>query len=136
MTNSLICSSLAVTAGITRQYLDKIESGGAAPSEEIKENLLQALERYNSETLLTMLFDYVRIRFPTTDVRFVVETILKLKLDFMIHEGSGFYSYPEYYYMGDIFVLVSPEQEKGGQLELKEKGCRQFANFLLAQHRS
>lgn len=124
MTNSLICSSLAVAAGITRQYLGKIESGGAAPSEEIKENLLQALERYNSETLLTMLFDYVRIRFPTTDVRFVVETILKLKLDFMIHEGSGFYSYPEHYYMGDIFVLVSPEQEKGVLLELKEKGCR------------
>lgn len=136
MTNSLICSSLAVTAGITRQYLGKIESGAAAPSEEIKENLLQALERYNSETLLTMLFDYVRIRFPTTDVRFVVETILKLKLDFMIHEGSGFYSYPEYYYMGDIFVLVSPEQEKGVLLELKEKGCCQFANFLLAKHRS
>ena len=102
-------NKLAVAAGITRQYLGKIESGGAAPSEEIKENLLQALERYNPETPLTMLFDYVRIRFPTTDVRFVVETILKLKLDFMIHEDFGFYSYPEHYYMGDIFVLVSPE---------------------------
>lgn len=129
-------NKLAVAAGITRQYLGKIESGGAAPSEEIKENLLQALERYNPETPLTMLFDYVRIRFPTTDVRFVVETILKLKQDFMIHEDFGFYSYPEHYYMGDIFVLVSPEQEKGVLLELKGKGCRQFENFLLAQHRS
>lgn len=58
-----------------------------------------------------MLFDYVRIRFPTTDVRYVVETILKLKLGFMIHEDFGFYSYSEHYYMGDIFVLVSNEQE-------------------------
>ena len=33
-----------------------------------------------------MLFDYVRIRFPTTDVQFVVSKILRLKLDFMIHE--------------------------------------------------
>ena len=129
-------NKLAVAAGITRQYLGKIESGSAAPSEEIKENLLQALEWYNPETPLTMLFDYVRIRFPTTDVRFVVETILKLKLDFMIHEDFGFYSYPEHYYMGDIFVLVSPEQEKGVLLELKGKGCRQFENFLLAQHRN
>lgn len=129
-------NKLAVAAGITRQYLGKIEAGGAAPSEELKENLLQALERYNPETPLTMLFDYVRIRFPTTDVRFVVETILKLKLDFMIHEDFGFYSYPEHYYMGDIFVLVSPEQEKGVLLELKGKGCRQFENFLLAQHRN
>lgn len=129
-------NKLAVAAGITRQYLGKIESGNAIPSTEIKENLQNALERYNPETPLTMLFDYVRIRFPTTDVRFVVETILKLKLDFMIHEDFGFYSYPEHYYMGDIFVLVSPEQEKGVLLELKGKGCRQFENFLLAQHRS
>ncbi|WP_455709302.1 helix-turn-helix domain-containing protein [Longibaculum muris] len=71
-------NKLAVAADITRQYLNKIESGSAAPSEELKENLLQALKRYNPETSLTMLFDYVRIRFLTTDVRFVVETILKL----------------------------------------------------------
>ena len=83
-----------------------------------------------------MLFDYVRIRFPTTDVQFVVSKILRLKLDFMIHENYGFYNYPEHYHMGDIFVLVSPEVEKGVLLELKGKGCRQFENFLLAQHRS
>ena len=83
-----------------------------------------------------MLFDYVRIRFPTTDVQFVVSKILRLKLDFMIHEDYGFYNYPEHYYMGDIFVLVSPDVEKGVLLELKGKGCRQFENFLLAQHRS
>lgn len=50
-----------------------------------------------------MLFDYVRIRFPTTDVRYVVETILKLKLGFMIHEDFGFYSYSEHYYMGVLW---------------------------------
>ena len=55
---------------------------------------------------------------------------------FMIHEDYGFYNYPEHYYMGDIFVLVSPDVEKGVLLELKGKGCRQFENFLLAQHRS
>lgn len=73
-----------------------------------------------------MLFDYVRIRFPTTDVQFVVSKILRLKLNFMIHEDYGFYNYPEHYYMGDIFVLVSPDVEKGVLLELKGKGCRQF----------
>ena len=75
-----------MAAGITRQYLNKIESGGAAPSEDVKEHLLQALERYNPESPLTMLFDYVRIRFPTTEVQIVVSKILRLKLDFMIHE--------------------------------------------------
>lgn len=76
-------NKVAVAAGITRQYLNRIESGGATPSEEIKEKLLEALERYNPESPLTMLFDYVRIRFPTTDVQYVVETILKLKLEFI-----------------------------------------------------
>jgi phage replication initiation protein len=129
-------NKLAVAAGVSRQYLHKIEKGLAAPSEEVKEKLLEALERLNPEAPLTMLFDYVRIRFPTTDVEHIVENILKLKLDFMIHEDYGFYSYGEHYYMGDIFVLVSPEAEKGILLELKGKGCRQFEGFLLAQHRS
>jgi len=129
-------NKLAVAAGITRQYLNQIESGAAVPGDDVRENLLQALERYNPDTQLTMLFDYVRIRFPTLDVKYVVETILQLKLDFMIHEDFGFYSYSEHYYMGDIFVLVSPEAEKGILLELKGQGCRQYECFLLAQHRS
>ena len=46
------------------------------------------------------------------------------------------YSYTEHYYLGDIFVLVSPELEKGVLLELKGRGCRQFESYLLAQERS
>lgn len=84
-------NKLAVAAGVSRQYLHKIEKGLAAPSEEVREKLLEALERLNPEAPLTMLFDYVRIRFPTTDVEHIVENILKLKLDFMIHEDYGFY---------------------------------------------
>lgn len=129
-------NKLAVEAGISREHLNRLESDKVALTEEIKMQLLVALERYNPEAQLTMLFDYVRIRFPTTDVKHVVEDTLKLKLDFMIHEDFGFYSYTEHYYMGDIFVLISPEEEKGTLLELKGQGCRQFECFLLAQHRS
>lgn len=129
-------NKLAVESGITRQYLNKIETGAAVPSEEVKRNLLHTLERYNPEAPLTMLFDYVRIRFPTTDVKHVVEDILKLRLDVMIHEDFGFYSYAEHYVLGDVFVLTSPDKEKGTLLELKGKGCRQMESYLLAQHRS
>ena len=83
-----------------------------------------------------MLFDYVRIRFPTTDVKHIVEDVLRLRLPYFIHEDYGFYSYTEHYYLGDIFVLVSPELEKGVLLELKGRGCRQFESYLLAQERS
>lgn len=97
---------------------------------------MTSLEKFNPEAPLTMLFDYVRIRFPTTDVSYVIHDILKLKIDFMLHQDYGFYTYTQHYVLGDIFILTSPEQEKGVLLELKGQGCRQFESFLLAQHRS
>ncbi|MDC2930076.1 MobT family relaxase [Clostridioides difficile] len=129
-------NKLALSVGITREYLNKIESGKTIIKNEMKEKLIKSLERFNPELPLTMMIDYIRIRFPTTDVKNVVNNILKLKLEYMIHEGYGFYSYSEHYVIGNIFVLVSQDIEKGVLIELKGQGCRQFENFLLAQHRS
>lgn len=127
---------LAVAAGITRQYLSDMETGKIIPSEELQASILEALERFNPDSPMEMLFDYVRIRFPTLDVKHIVQDVLKLKLSYMLHEDYGFYSYAEHYSLGDIFVLVSPELEKGVLLELKGRGCRQFESYLLAQERS
>ena len=121
---------------MTRQYLSDIETGKVLPSAERKAAITEALERFNPDAPLEMLFDYVRIRFPTLDVKHVVEDILRLKLSYMLHEDYGFYSYAEHYCLGDIFVLVSLEEEKGVLLELKGRGCRQFESYLLAQERS
>jgi phage replication initiation protein len=129
-------NKLAVAAGITRQYLSDIETGKVRPSAELQVSILKALERFNPDSPLEMLFDYVRIRFPTLDVKHIVEDVLRLKLSFMLHEDYGFYSYSEHYCMGDIFVLVSGDEEKGVLLEMKGRGCRQFENYLLAQERS
>ena len=83
---------LAVMAGISREYVSRIESGKVALTEEIKGKFTDALEKLNPENPLEMVLDYVRIRFPTQDVRHVVEDILQLKLDVMIHEDYGFYT--------------------------------------------
>lgn len=127
---------LATGAGITRQYLSDIETGKAIPSKELKQALFETLERFNPNAPLELIFDYVRIRFPTTDVKYVVEQILRLKLSYFLHEDYGFYSYSEHYALGDIFVLCSPELNKGVLVELKGRGCRQFESYLLAQERS
>ena len=127
---------LAVMAGVSREYVSRLESGKVALTEEIKVKFTDALEKLNPENPLEMVLDYVRIRFPTQDVKHVVEDILKLRLDVMIHEDYGFYSYAEHYVLGDVFVLASPDKEKGTLLELKGKGCRQMESYLLAQHRS
>lgn len=53
-----------------------------------------------------------------------------------IHEDYGFYSYADHYYLGDIIVLTSPDEDKGVLLELKGQGCRKFEHYLSAQKRT
>ena len=51
-----------------REYLNKIESGKMKPSKELLETLYKELARFNPEAPLTMLFDYVKISFPTLEM--------------------------------------------------------------------
>ncbi|OYD06956.1 MobT family relaxase [Paludifilum halophilum] len=129
-------NKLAVHIGISRQYISEIETGKVTPSESLKNSLFDILEQFNPNAPLEILFDYVRIRFLTTNPKPVIEDILKLKMEYMLHEDYAFYSYMEQYVFGDIVIMVSPDEDKGCLLELKGKGCRQFENFLLAQQRT
>lgn len=98
---------LALMAGISREHLNRIEAGKVNLTNDMKLKLLEALEKFNPEAPLFLLFDYVRIRFPTLDIRHIVKDILKLNIKYMLHEDFGFYSYTEHYYLGDIFVFTS-----------------------------
>lgn len=99
---------LAVMAGVSREYVSRIESGKVALTEEIKGKFTDALEKLNPDNPLEMVFDYVRIRFPTQDVKHVVEDILKLRLDVMIHEDFGFYSYAKHYVLTFLWYSCYP----------------------------
>ena len=77
-------SRLAIAAGMTRQYLSDIETGKVLPSAELKTAILEALERFNPDAPLEMLFDYVRIRFPTLDVKHVVVDFLRVLLSYLL----------------------------------------------------
>ncbi|MGC2932931.1 MobT family relaxase [Enterococcus faecalis] len=129
-------NKLAVTAGVSRPYLSEIETGKIQPSLQIRQKIQEALDRYNPDCPLELLFDYVRIRFPTNDVAAICHELLLINMDYMLHEDYAFYSYTEQYRFGDIILMTSHDATKGILLELKGKGCRQFENFLLAQHRS
>ena len=67
-TYGLSQNKLAIASGITRQYLSDIETGKVVPTSQVQEALLESLERFNPDNPLELLFDYVRIRFPTGDV--------------------------------------------------------------------
>ena len=127
---------LAIMAGISREHLNRIEAGKVKPTDDMQEKLMEAVEKFNPDAPMFLLFDYVRIRFPTLDIQHVIKDILKLNIDYMLHEDYGHYKYTEHYYLGDVFVYTSQDEEKGTLLELKGKGCRQFESYLLAQERS
>ena len=127
---------LAFMAGISREHLNRIEAGKVTLTDDMQEKLMEAVEKFNPDAPMFLLFDYVRIRFPTLDIQHVIKDILKLNIDYMLHEDYGHYKYTEHYYLGDVFVYTSQDEEKGTLLELKGKGCRQFESYLLAQERS
>ena len=127
---------LAIMAGISREHLNRIEAGKVTLTDDMQEKLMDAVEKFNPDAPMFLLFDYVRIRFPTLDIQHVIRDILKLNIDYMLHEDYGHYKYTEHYYLGDVFVYTSQDEEKGTLLELKGKGCRQFESYLLAQERS
>ena len=68
-------NQLAVMAGVSREYVSRLESGKVALTEEIKVKFTDALEKLNPENPLEMVLDYVRIRFPTQDVKVIGRTV-------------------------------------------------------------
>lgn len=74
------------------------------------------LEIFNPDKEMEILFDYVRIRFATTDERRVIEDVMNIRMQYMIEEAHSFYGYGRQYIYGDITVMVSPEHEKGSCL--------------------
>ncbi len=64
---------LALMAGISREHLNRIEAGTVALTEDMKTKLLEAVEKFNPDEPLFLLFDYVRIRFPTMDIKHVIK---------------------------------------------------------------
>ena len=120
----------------TVRRMAEIEAGKVTLTDDMQDKLMEAVEKFNPDAPMFLLFDYVRIRFPTLDIQHVIKDILKLNMDYMLHEDYGHYKYTEHYYLGDVFVYTSQDEEKGTLLELKGKGCRQFESYLLAQERS
>jgi Putative phage replication protein RstA len=127
---------LASVCDITRSWLNKVENGKVVVSEELKELLLTRLEFLNPNNQREVIFDYVRIRFPITDVAYVIEEILNIRFRHFNHLEFGFYKYKNHCSLGDIIVLYSDDIEMGVLLELKGQGCRQFESYLYAQERT
>ncbi|OTN89883.1 hypothetical protein A5819_002381 [Enterococcus sp. 7E2_DIV0204] len=128
---------LSLVSGYSREYISKIEHGKDQPSEKAIEKLLNTLEQLNPNKELELIFDYVRLRFDTHDVKHVIEDILKIKMKYRLYEDFAFYGYIAKYVFSNIQIMISTEEdEKGTLIELKGQGCREFESLLIAQGRS
>lgn len=134
--NHVTQKELASYLGVGKTYISKIENGSERASNELMEAMQEYFKRYEPENPMEILFDYVRIRFPTIEIKEVVEKILSIDVKYFLHEDYAFYGYAEQYILGDITVMMSPDIKKGILLELKGKGCRQMEIYLEAQGRT
>ena len=126
---------MALEAGLTEEYYRRLEQENQSVPQKVRKRLKDALIRLHPEPL-TLLFDYVRIRFPTMDVKHIIEDVLRLKMKYLVQEPRGMYGYTSTYQIGDVLVLTSPLEEMGVLLELRGKGCRQFEAYLDGQKRT
>lgn len=128
---------LAQLVGVSRTYINLIETGNKQASPELLKKIDYFLELYNPKKRLEILFDYVRIRFPTMDEEHIMEDVLGIRMKYTILEQHAFYGYSmQYIAAGEIVLMVSEDEKKGCLLELKGKGCRVFEIFLRAQNRT
>ncbi len=111
---------MAVEAGLTTEYYRRLEQENLSVPQKVRRRLKDTLIRLHPEPL-TLLFDYVRIRFPTIDVKHVIEDVLRLKMKYLVQEPRGMYGYTSTYRIGDVMVLTSPLEEMGVLLNCAAK---------------
>lgn len=117
---------LATFSGISRRHFIRLKKGESVLSESLKATIESSLRKLNPDAPLNLIIDYVRIRFPTTDICHVVNDIMKLGIVHMIHEDFAHNGYDERYCLGEITVSVSQNIKLGCLVEMKGTGCRQF----------
>lgn len=123
---------LALRIGITRKHISSIENAKTSPSLSLQKQIDHILDNWQDEPELNLIFDYVRIRFPTDDIDHLVSQVLHLKKEYMLDEDWGFYGYTSQLYFSHIQLLLStPNNKLGTLLELKGQGCREFESVLL-----
>lgn len=127
---------LATFSGISVRHFIRLKNGENVLTESLRAAIEKSLKKLNPNAPLNLIIDYVRIRFPTTDICYVVNHIMKLGIEHLIHEDFAHNGYDERYCLGEITMSVSQDIKLGCLVEMKGSGCRQFEGILEAQERN
>lgn len=129
LTQLQLCKRL----GITQRHLSRIENGESCSS-GIQMHIDKILNNWTDEPELQMMIDYVRIRFPTNDVKRIVREFLRLNQDLVCFDDRAAFGYVYTVSLGQIKVFGSmPDSKLGTLVELRGQGCRQMESILLGR---
>lgn len=127
---------LSEFAYVSETMIEKFEAESRIPAQKTIDRLFSTLEKLNPSIELEIKIDFLRVRFKTNDLNFVVEKILRIKKKHLSEEDRAFYGYEKTYLCGYIRILYSDRKDYGVLVEMTGKACRQFDGFLQAQRRT
>ena len=83
---------LAEEAHLSPRYLRRLETGEIGLTERMERQISDALDRLSPGEKLSLVIDYVRIRFKTTDFHHIIRNVLRIDESWIhiICRKSGF----------------------------------------------
>lgn len=115
----------------THGYLSKIEQGKKKCPEKLYNDLMDYYNLLDQREGLDAMFDYVRVRIPTHNVKSVIENILQINFELFYTKSTGLYGYIQMYEYDNIRVLESKKgDDRGVLIELAGMGCRNYEYVL------
>lgn len=122
---------VARTFGISKNYLSMIESGKRKCPDDLYKELMDYYETMNQAEGLEAIFDYVRIRIPSHNVKRVIEEVLLMDFESFYEKPTGLFGYFVMYEYDAIRVLLSKNgDDRGILIELAGQGCRNYEYVL------
>lgn len=77
--NGISRKAVAAVAGISREYLCRLETGKLPVTDKTRKRLTAALKTLYPDPL-NLMIDYVRVRFPTMDARHIIPLISRSRM--------------------------------------------------------
>lgn len=83
----ILQADFAVLAGVSVSHYREIESGRHEATARMRDKIEHGFDLLQPNPLY-MLIDYVKIRFKTTNAKYVIEKVLKINMKYMTHDKN------------------------------------------------
>lgn len=132
-TQNLTQKQVAECLGISRRYYNQLITGKKPLKRKMYKEIRAVLKQLDPENLVTVIVDYLRVRFPLTGMdgmKRIAHDILEIPFKFFRKEKHRWHNYEHVYSFGNIFLSYSDDEKMGIILEFKGQACRQYEIHL------